>query len=74
MARNRKSQIIRKPAEWQMNPENIQTKTVQFWRKGVMVTAMTTNEQAKQMVREGRAFVISSQAIGALTEDGQFDA
>ena len=74
MARNQKQQVVRKPAEWQINPDNIQTKTVQYWRHGVMVTAMTTNEQAKQMVSEGRAFVISSQAIGALTEDGQYDS
>ena len=73
MTRKSKTQINRKPAEWQLDPEKITTKTVQYWRNGVMVTAMTTNEQAKQLVRDGKAFVITSQAIGALTEEGYYN-
>lgn len=62
--------------ESQCNPENIHTDsgTVQFWRNGIMLTAMMTVEDAKEMVREGKGFVIASQAIGSIDEDGFLNA
>ena len=61
------------PAEWQQNPDNVTTKTVQFWRHGVMISAMVSLENARQAIRDGSAFVISTQAIGALT-NGKYDS
>ena len=55
-----------RPTEQQMNPSRVETATVQFWRNGVMATAQMTRETARQMVREGQAFVISGQAVGAM--------
>ena len=49
-----------------MNPEHIKTEEVQLWKDSIMVTAQLSKEKAKEMVREGKAFVISSQAIGLL--------
>lgn len=46
------------------NPENIKTDTVQLWRGSCMVTAQLKNADAKQMVKDGKCFVITSQAIG----------
>ena len=55
-----------RPTGWQLDPSRVTTATVQMWRNGVMVTAMMSNEAARQAVREGRAFVMSSQAVGAM--------
>ncbi len=50
---------------WQTDPQNIETETVQAWCKnGGMLTAQMTRERARELVRLGRAFVISVQAIG----------
>ena len=54
------------PAKWQKNPEEIKTSTVQFWTNGTMVTAQMSNKEAREMVANGSAFVITSQAIGHL--------
>lgn len=50
--------------DWWRDPENVKTEMVQFWRMGVMVTAMMSLEKAREAVRNGNAFVISNQAIG----------
>jgi len=47
------------------DPNRIETETVQYWRNGVMVTAMMTRETAQELVRTGQAYVISGQAIRA---------
>ena len=60
--------IIRTPKDWQLNPDNIETVFVQFWRNGVMITSQMTNEAAKKAVKAGTAFVISGQAIGAMID------
>ena len=62
------------PKEWQLNPMILNTpdSKVQFWRDGVMITAQMSIERARDKVREGNAFVISDQAIGALHPDGTF--
>jgi len=52
-----------------MNPEHIRMETVQLWKNGVMITAQLSKEEAKEMVRQRKAFVISSQAIGLLEGD-----
>ena len=52
------------PASWQKDPNRIKTDTVQFWKNGTMLTAQMPNADAKRMVKTGKAFVISSQAIG----------
>ena len=63
-----------KPSGWQLDPEKITTSKVQFWRNGSMLTAQISNEEAKQMIKDGKAFVISAQAIGALNADGTSNA
>lgn len=50
-------------SEWRKNPENVETKHVQFWRNGVMITARMTKAQAQKMVADGHAHVITGQAI-----------
>ena len=52
-----------------MNPEHILTETVQLWKNGIMITAQLSKEKAKEMVRQRKAFVISSQAISLLGDD-----
>lgn len=64
--RNTRKQIVRTPAQWQQDASKIETSTVQYWRMGVMVTAQMTKERAQELVRGGSAFVITSQAIGAI--------
>ncbi len=51
------------PKAWQMNPDVIDTKKVQYWRSGIMLTAMMTSDTAKQLVKEKKAFVCTGQAI-----------
>ena len=55
-----------RPTGEQLNPNRVETERVQFWRNGVMATAMMSNEAAREMVREGNAFVISAQAVGEM--------
>ena len=52
-----------------MNPDHIRTETVQLWKNGVMITAQLSKEEAKEMVKSGKAFVITGQAIGLLEGD-----
>jgi len=47
------------------DPNRTETETVQYWRNGIMVTAMMTKETAKELVRTGQAYVINGQAIRA---------
>lgn len=54
------------PQEWQKDPSNVKTSKVQFWTNGIMLTAQMTNAEARTLVANGTAFVISDQAIGAL--------
>jgi len=57
------------PRSDQMDPEGLTTETVQLWHNGCL--SRTVNLQwAKEAVRNRRAFVICSQAIGALHDDG----
>ena len=57
------------PKAWQTNPNSIETDKVQYWSEsGVMLTAQMKKKDAQKLVRQGKAFVISDQAIGALTE------
>jgi hypothetical protein len=64
---NRKP-IVRTPAAWQQDASQIETATVQYWRNGVMITAQMTKESAQSLVRDGAAFVICRQAIGAVID------
>ena len=50
---------------WQKDPKSITTDRVQLWQNGVMITAQISREDAQAMVRNHRAFVISSQAINS---------
>ena len=62
----RKRNIGWEPKEWQLNPESIKTDKVQYWTiTGTMLTAQMENNEAKKLVTEGRAYVITEQAIGA---------
>jgi len=61
------------PTPWQRNPLNVRTDTgflVQYWRDGDMITAVSS-AAAQDLVRRGKAFVITSYAIGALDEKGR---
>lgn len=61
------------PMDWQRDPDYLVTESVQYWRRGVMMIANMSRDRARRLVRDGLAFVISGQAIGALTEDGQYN-
>lgn len=50
----------------------LDTNKVQFWKNGVMMTAQLPLEEAKKMVREGKAFVITAQAIGAMVDGKRY--
>ena len=57
------------PAQWQKDPNSIDATLprVQYWTKGgTMLTAQMPNETAKELVRIGKAFVITGQAINEL--------
>ena len=58
----------RTPLEWQRDPNQVQSDHVQFWSNGVMVTTQMSCSDAQDLVWTGRAFVINSQAIGALVD------
>ena len=59
------------PRQNQLDPNRVASRNVQFWSNGVMRTAQLSNDDARQMVANGSAFVISSQAVGALSQDGR---
>lgn len=61
----------KKLSKWQQDPQNLKTKTAQFWRNGIMITARMTQERAQYMVKVGIAYVISTQAIGHINEQGE---
>ena len=55
---------------WQVDPANVKTEKVQVWSPyGTMLTAQMSLENARNMVVEGRAFVISDQAVGQLNAE-----
>ena len=54
-----------RPAGRQLDPAFVVTDRVQLWRNGVLLSVLSY-EEAEEMVRDGRAFVICGQAIGAL--------
>jgi|SRR5215471_6839310 len=60
---------------WQTDPEVITTSNVQVWSSnGAMITACFPRANAQKMIAEGRAFVISSQAIGYYDPEPTGDA
>jgi len=76
----RNMQIIRekkapayKPQGWQLDPQKLDSDKVQLWRNGVMAGVISKMD-AQEMVRQGRAFVVTGQAIGALTPEGMSNA
>ena len=58
-----------RPTLSQLNFAYLDTVKVQYWVGGVMTTLVSI-EEARELVRTKRAFVISSQAIGAMDELG----
>ena len=58
------------PTADQMNANYLDTNTVQFWVNGIMMTAQMSLSDARKMINNGRAFIISSQAIGAVDQNG----
>ncbi len=60
----------RTPQTWQMNPDKLDADEVQFWANGVMVSGMMPKTRAAEMIRAGRAFVMTGQAVGALDSNG----
>ena len=63
----------RTPQAWQVDPSNVKTNKVQFWSNGTMVTAEMNQVNARQAVSEGRAFVMTEQAVGAMV-NGQMSS
>ena len=59
------------PRPDQRDPNRVTSQNVQYWANGVMRTAQMTQDQARQQVRDGTAFVITSQAVGAVV-DGRY--
>ena len=61
-----------KPMEWQTNPDSLDCKlsSVQYWQNGCMLIAQLKTIGAMDLVKEGKAFVMTSQAVGAIDENG----
>jgi len=53
------------PRGWQLDPDQIETDKIQYWNNGIMLT-LITNAEAREKVRNGKAFVISGTAIGSM--------
>ena len=51
-------------SEKALDPSRLTTAKVQYWRHGIV--HIITNEEAREAVREGRAFVVCDQAIRSL--------
>lgn len=50
---------------WQIDPARLASERVQVWSaNGTMLTAQIPLEVAREMVKAGTGFVISSQAVG----------
>lgn len=52
---------------WQLTGKSLKTSKIQLWRNGVMATVID-RPTACRIVSEGRAFVISEQAINAMSD------
>jgi len=52
------------PSKRELDPSRLITARVQYWRHGIV--HIVTNEEAREAVREGRAFVVCDQAIRSL--------
>ena len=55
------------PRTDQKNPDDLKTSEVQIWHHGIMM-GVCPLEEAKQWIREKRAFVITDQAIGTMKD------
>ncbi len=55
------------------DPMRLKAERVQYWRDGIMLTAQMPLEEARRLVAEGRAYVITDQAIGDIRELGLLD-
>lgn len=64
---------LKTPADWQLDSRNVKTAEVAFYTGGIMATAQLPLDQARTMVDENQAFVISETSIGLLTE-GRMDS
>jgi hypothetical protein len=65
---------LRSPQAWQLDPASItMVGTVQHWAGGVMTTGFMPVDEARQLVADRKAFVITGCAIGRLT-GGYLDA
>ncbi len=58
-----------RPRDWQLHSTDLTAERVQFWVAGVVVATIALTA-AQKLVRENRAFVLSTSAVGALDEDG----
>ena len=58
---------------WQKDYKQLETDLmqgkIQYWHGGIMLTLLKRAD-AVQLVKDGKAFIISSQAIGTIREDG----
>jgi len=55
------------PTGWQLDPQSVKTNRVQLWRHGNMMTAQLKLIEARTLIENGSAFVISDQAIGSMS-------
>jgi len=65
---NRKTRAEYRPTDWQMNPDCVTNSRVQYWRNGIMAAGRLTQAEARKLVADKMAFVISEQAIGCLID------
>lgn len=64
----------KKPQKWQTNPKNVNTDRVQYWRNGILHQADMNLDVARSLILQGKAFVITDQAIGALDVAGNMNS
>ncbi len=55
------------------DPMRLKAERVQYWRDGIMLTAQMPLEEARRLVADGKACVITDQAIGDIRELGLLD-
>ena len=53
-----------KAAAWQQDMDSIKTSEVQLWSKTGIMMQVIPRKQARELVLNDRAFVISDQAVG----------
>ena len=68
MKRNKKKYEFYHPHGWQLDPTALctQSSEVQYWRNGLMA-GVIAKSKAMEYIADGVAFVMSEQAVGAMS-------